>query len=68
MDDFRIRQLKNDIIECINKAALPLEVKRLVLADVYSETSRAADNAIVNFIATEKNKVTTETNPEKSPE
>lgn len=66
MIDLEIRTFKNNLIAVINQAELPMEVKRLVLGEVYTETSRVADNDIrtqINAAAQKENP-----NPEKSPE
>ena len=67
MDDLRIRSFKNEIIALMNKEALPLEVKRLVLSEVLSETTRLVDadiKAQIEAYQKEKEKP----DPENSPE
>lgn len=49
--DKEIRQMKNDIINVLNEARLPIEVKRLVLAEVMSEVKEKANEVILNQIA-----------------
>lgn len=67
MIDLEIRTFKNNLIAVINQTELPMEVKRLVLSEVYTETSKVADSDIriqIQHAATQKENV----NPEKSPE
>ena len=46
MDDLKIRLFKNDIINYINSVDLPMEVKRLVLVDIYNQVSTQAETVI----------------------
>lgn len=45
--DKEIRQLEDDVIKCINNVALPVEVKRLVIKDIYTQLTTLADRIIV---------------------
>lgn len=46
MIDIDIRQFRDDLLEQINSTQLPLEVKRLVLAEILHAISEASDNFI----------------------
>lgn len=46
MDNLMIRTLREDIVKLINGVPLSLEVKRLVLKDIYSDVADKADRAI----------------------
>lgn len=45
--DYEIRQLSNQLIDLINSKQLPIEVKRLVLAEIYSKVSAEANKQII---------------------
>lgn len=46
-----IRRLEDKIIDDINEADLPIEVKRLVLSDVLNLVTRQADKEVINEVA-----------------
>lgn len=46
MTDIDIRQFRDDLLDFINGTKLPLEVKRLVLAEISHAISEASDNFI----------------------
>lgn len=46
MLDIQIRQLRDDIINLINSAQVPLEAKRLVMKEILEVVSEASDNYI----------------------
>ena len=76
MDDLKIREFKNNIIAYMNSTELPLEVKRLVLSEILSETTMLVNNDITKLInslkkekeESEKEETKTKTDPENSPE
>lgn len=39
MINFQIRKMRDEIVQTINKYEIPIEVKRLVLAEIISEVS-----------------------------
>ena len=41
-----IKEFELNLIECVNRYEIPLEVKRLVLLDLLRQTEIAADNQI----------------------
>ena len=43
----KIRQLEDDLVSILNASDLPIEVKRLIVGNVYHATEKAADNAIL---------------------
>lgn len=43
----KIRQLEDDLVSILNASDLPIEVKRLVVGNVYHATEKTADNAIL---------------------
>lgn len=46
----KIRELEDGIISLINESDVPIEVKRLVLADVIGLVTKQADNVIMSEI------------------
>lgn len=44
--DLEIRKFRNGLIEYANNSSLPIEVKRLVMLEVYRQTEDCADEAI----------------------
>ena len=44
--DKKIRDFQNDLVNLINTYELPLEVKRLVIANIYQEVAKATEVAI----------------------
>lgn len=46
MNSFEIRELENKIIELLNEANIPLEVKRLVVFNIAEKVEKAADEDI----------------------
>lgn len=57
MDDLMIRAFREDLVRLINGVPLPMEVKRLVLKEIYQDVSEKA-NASINesLMALEKKK------------
>lgn len=45
--NFEIYKLKSNIATVLNQTALPIEVKRLVLYEVYAETKQLSDMQIM---------------------
>lgn len=45
--NFEIYKLKSNITTVLNQTALPIEVKRLVLYEVYAETKQLSDMQIM---------------------
>lgn len=64
IDDLRIREFKNNLINYMNEEPLPLEVKRLVLSDILNETTKAVDANIKAYLMAEKEKANSENSPE----
>lgn len=48
MTDTEIRQFRDDLIDLINNTPLLIEMKRLVLCEVYTAVSKASDDFINN--------------------
>ena len=48
MTDTEIRQFRDDLIDLINNTPLLIEMKRLVLYEVYTTVSKASDDFINN--------------------
>lgn len=48
MTDTEIRQFRDDLIDLINNTPLLIEIKRLVLYEVYTTVSKASDDFINN--------------------
>ena len=46
MTDTEIRQFRDDLIDLINTTPLLIEMKRLVLYEVYTSVSKASDDFI----------------------
>ena len=57
MDDINktIRVLEDTMIKLLNVTDLPIEVKRLVVADVYHEVVKQADSEFILTIEEDKN-------------
>ena len=45
--NFEIKKLKSNLVTVLNQTPLPIEVKRLVLYEVYSETKQLSDMQIM---------------------
>ena len=58
--NFEIYKLKSNIATVLNQTALPIEVKRLVLYEVYAETKQLSDMQIIK----EESEVTADGNDE----
>lgn len=43
----KIRQLEDDLINVLNSSDIPIEVKRLVVGNIYHLTEKEADKAIL---------------------
>lgn len=50
----QIRDFETNLVEIINKNTLPIEIKKLVLADIYRAVCAAADGAIAQEEKEEK--------------
>lgn len=50
MDSFEIRDTKNQIINFLNTKSFPLEVKRLICADILTELTNIANEEISEII------------------
>lgn len=61
MIDLEIRQFKDELITFVNKYELPLEVKRLVFGEIYSQITEAS-NA---FILQQKQELENKANKEE---
>lgn len=48
--DIEIRKFRGQLVSIINSAQLPMEVKRLVVADVLTELSRSTDELITQLL------------------
>lgn len=74
MDDLTIREFKNKMIHLMNSTPIPLEVKRLVLSEILTETTQLVNSDINNMIENlkkqeaEKLEAPAEIDPENSPE
>ena len=64
IDDLRIREFKNNLINYMNEEPLPLEVKRLVFNDILNELTKAVDANIKAYLMAEKEKTNSENSPE----
>lgn len=51
MENLAIRQLEDAIINTLNEINLPIEVKRLVLSDVYNKVVKESDKQIAKEVA-----------------
>ena len=51
MNDLEIRELQQRILNELNKAECPLEVKRLVVAEIYGNLVTATRNVIESQLA-----------------
>lgn len=49
-----IRKLEDTIIKILNVTDLPIEVKRLILSDIYHEVVKQADSEIIQMFTEEK--------------
>ena len=58
--NFEIKKLKSNLATVLNQTPLPIEVKRLVLYEVYAETKQLADMQIMK----EESEVTADGNDE----
>lgn len=45
-DNLRIQKLRDDIVNTLNEAKLPIEVERLVLKEIFEEVSQMAQITI----------------------
>lgn len=53
--DRTIRVLEDTIMNLLNVTDLPIEVKRLVIADIYHTVVKEADSQFINMIEEEQN-------------
>ena len=44
--DLEIRKMKKNIVSALNESAVPMEVKRLVLAELLRDVSALADQVV----------------------
>ena len=49
-----IRKLEDTIIKILNVTDFPIEVKRLILSDIYHEVVKQADTEIIQMFTEEK--------------
>ena len=56
MSNLEIREFSQSIINCINQNALPIEVKRLVLAEIQNQLNETA-REVINLELAEREKV-----------
>lgn len=54
MESLLIRDTKNQIINFLNARDIPLEVKRLILADILTEVTALADSEIKECLNAKK--------------
>ncbi len=48
--NLEIRQLEDILIKALNESELPIEVKRLIVADVYHQILKEADKIIAQEV------------------
>ena len=48
MDNYGIRQVKNQIINFLNGLPYGMEIKRLIVKDIYDELKDAADKVVLS--------------------
>lgn len=58
--DLVIREFTDKLIREINATALPIEVKKLVLKDIYCQVEKTADKIIQQEIAERNNQINKE--------
>ena len=46
MTDTQIRQFRDELLDMINSTQLSIEIKRLVLSEIYSSVCKASDDFI----------------------
>ena len=51
----KIRTLEDSIINIVNESDLPIEVKRLIVADVYHLIVKQSDTEVINAMINEVN-------------
>lgn len=56
MNSLEIREIKAKLIDMINEIALPLEVKRMILAEVMTELESATNREINSLLAEREEK------------
>lgn len=44
--DLEIRRFEEELVECINRSELPIEVRRLVVQEICNKVSKAANENI----------------------
>lgn len=54
MDNFKIRQFEDNIIDMFNKSDLQIEIKRMVAQNVLNLLTKKADEIIMQEIAENK--------------
>ena len=45
-DNLKIRKLKKDLADVLNSSMLPIEVKRIIMADLLNDVTNLADNEV----------------------
>ena len=54
MNDLEIRQFEESLVNLINEAALPLEIKRLIVADIYRKLEVTTNQSIQSLLKQEE--------------
>lgn len=54
MNDLDIRRFEEQLVDLINSTPLPLEVKRLIVADVYSKIELTTNQSIKSLLMKEE--------------
>lgn len=63
--DLAIREFTAQLVAEINRANLPLEVKRLAVLDIYNKIEKAADTAIAQAMQERQERIKKETEKAK---
>lgn len=66
--DLAIRELSLKLINEINKADLPMEVKRLIVKDIYGQLEKTTESVIMKAIQERNEQAKVEQNKEKTDE
>ena len=59
--DLAIREFYGKIISTINEAQIPVEVKRIIVKDIYTQLDRAANEIITQTLMERNRQVNTDT-------
>ena len=54
MNDLEIRQFEESLVNLINEASLPLEIKRLIVADIYRKLEVTTNQSIQSLLKQEE--------------